>query len=118
MDRVGSGGDGGGAIAAAVVALRQRRHAGRAEELERVHGEALDTVCRLETRSRVACDLADGGWFEYQPITGRFVASERAWDLLQATPSFRSVGCVMVGSTLGGRCWSPRSRCVVSTTPT
>lgn len=72
-------------LVVALVAIVLRQHRRRDDRLDVLEVEAVvagDRLGRLAVRGELACDVAGAGWWEYQPSSGRFVASDAAWTLL------------------------------------
>ena len=78
----------------AIVVRRHRRRDDRVAVLERDTVAQHETIDRLATRTDVACDAAAAAWWEFQPASGRFVASDAAWQLLEGAGSSRGEGDV------------------------
>lgn len=70
-------------VAVVAIVLRQHRHRDeRLDVLEVETAVAGERIGRLAVRSDLACEVAEVAWWEYQPASGRFVASGAAWELL------------------------------------
>lgn len=75
----------------AIVVRRHRHRDDRVDELTEVVSVAQDRVRSLEVRSDLACEAAGAGWWEYEPASGRFVASDAAWEMLETTGESQTV---------------------------